>query len=532
MKIDSIGLTSKSFYVAYPKINSDNQETHQNKFRLYESKSDTVSFGMRVDYGIPATLAQPLQNKIINIHKNIDLIQNFFARYTTKNPQLGALIKKGYNDLIPKRQSGIVFKLPDSENTIEVMRSQTRDNILYISIDNGSNEYNGIVIDGKDKLVANYLKRHPHMLPSSIKHMNAERIEQAQPEKFIDIADTKLQNYGDYLKQIDSGEIPMPKVGMTPARKAWLEKDKENKNAQKPKTVRKKTPRPLPPQKNTVVISQPEAEAQIKSSKQTDVSEETKVTKFIDRKSEPKKKSTHKPSKLTNEEFCEYMADKVKKTVKEITQLFNMDAKDFPPHLTPKLTPNNKVLGFTLQTDDGGTLKVMKKVVGSYGNSMPYLSFEKTSPDNSMNFISIDMITNKVLRTKDKGKPHISSEHIVYELTPDELKKRKIDEKLDSYMSQIRGKTPEKTEEIIPIQNEQAADLIEPAKENDLLPELPKDNDLEKIKDQMRELGKKNGAIAATEYFNAFKTQFISDLQSKMSEFNENFQKFVESLSK
>lgn len=61
---------------------------------LNNIKTDTVSFGMRIDYGIPAKLTQDLQDKIVNIHKNLDFIKNFFAKYTIKNPQLGALIKK------------------------------------------------------------------------------------------------------------------------------------------------------------------------------------------------------------------------------------------------------------------------------------------------------------------------------------------------------------------------------------------------------------------------------------------------------
>ena len=155
----------------------------------------------------------------------------------------------------------------------------------------------------------------------------------------------------------------------------------------------------------------------------------------MDRNPESKNYPVRKPPRLTNENYAEFITQKSKNIVKYITKLFNQ--KDFPSHLTPKSTPNGTILGFTLNTDDGGTLKVMKKVECSYGSTMSYLSFEKVKPDNSMNFIRIDMITNKILRTKDKGKPHISSDHIVYELTPDQLKRRKIEEKLDYYMAQI-----------------------------------------------------------------------------------------------
>lgn len=480
-----------------------------NRPRIYYAQTP-VNFGMRVDYGIPAKLAEPLQKKIENIHKNIDLIQNFFADYTVKNPQLGAKIKKGYPDLIPKRQSGIVFKLP--ENTIEVMRSQTRDNILYISIDDGSNEFNGIVVDGKDKLIANVLKRHPHMLPRGIKHMNAERMEQAQPEKFINLADEKIQGYSDYVRKLQSGEIPMPKVGLTPARKEWLDKNGI-------KTTRQVNAESVEPK-------------EIKPKKQ-------KITKYLDRTDERKSKIPHKPSKMTTAEYLDYMTEKSKKIIKKVSELLLTDSKDLPPHLNPKTGSNGKPLGFTIKTDDGGELKVMRKIVGSYGSSMPYLSFEKSNPDNTMNFISLDMISNKVLRTKDRGKPHISSDHVVYELTPDELKKRKIEDKLDYYMSQIFREQPDevkhatKTEPVVAdVKKEvEKTENIAPKEKTVRTEKKVVNNDLEKLKTDMRELGKRDGSIAATEYFNAFKEQFITDLKEKMSAFNSEVHKFLESLS-
>ena len=204
------------------------------------------------------------------------------------------------------------------------------------------------------------------------------------------------------------------------------------------------------------------------------------------------------------------------------------DSKDLPPHLNPKTGSNGKPLGFTIKTDDGGELKVMRKIVGSYGSSMPYLSFEKSNPDNTLNFISLDMISNKVLRTKDRGKPHISSDHVVYELTPDELKKRKIEDKLDYYMSQIFREQPDevkhatKTEPVVAdVKKEvEKTEKIAPKEKTVRTEKKVVNNDLEKLKTDMRELGKRDGSIAATEYFNAFKEQFITDLKEKMSAFN------------
>ena len=55
---------------------------------------------------------------------------------------------------------------------------------------------------------------------------------------------------------------------------------------------------------------------------------------------------------------------------------------------------------------------------------------------------------------------------------------------------------------------------------------------MDELKEQMSSLGKKNGSIAATEYFNAFREQFIAEIQTKMSEFNSKFQKFMDELLK
>ena len=494
-----------------------------------------ISFGMRVNHGTPAKLAEPLQNKILNIHKNIDFIQNFFSRFTVKNPQLGAKIKKEYHDLIPKRQSGIVFKLPDTKNTIEVMRSQTRDNILYISIDNGSPEYNGIIVDGKDKLIANYLSRHPHMLPQKIRHMSAERIKETEPEKFINLADDKLQNYSDYIRKVESGEIIVTL--------AKTEKFAKKGVQQKPYG------KALPAKKKTVVVSQSETEAGVKKETKNKVKEQKeKVTKFVDRKSEPKTKKVKPPEKLSNADFEAYMTEKCTTIVKDISKLLNGEAKDFPPHITPKLAPSGKALGFTLTTNDGGTLKVTKKAVGSYGNSMPYLSFEKSNPDKSFNFISIDMITNRVLRTKDKGKPHISADHIVYELSADEMKRRKTNDKLDYYMEQIfkSGVNGVNGKEVPPVK-ETVKEIEQPINKVIQKPDKVKEEkvveqptkptninpfgkDLDTLKTSMAELGKRDGKIAATEYFNAFKEQFLADLKEKMDDFNNKISELMKNI--
>ena len=192
--------------------------------------------------------------------------------------------------------------------------------------------------------------------------------------------------------------------------------------------------------------------------------------------------------------------------------MLNQDS--FPEHITPIRTKNGNALGIKLNTDDGGSLKVVRKAIGSYGSSMPYLSFEKINKDNSLNYISIDFISNKILRTKEKGKPHISADHVVYELTPDELKRRNIETKLDYYMSQIFKENT--------VKNNSIQDI----------PEQSFPQNAEKIVKEFRAFGEKDGKIAAEEYFKAFKTKFTMELQAKMNEFSENIKNFIALLNK
>ena len=448
------------------------------------SNTDSVSFGMRVNYGVPASLPDIMQKKVANIHSNIDFIQEFFAEYTRKNPNLSAKIKKLYTDIIPQRKSAILFKLPDTDNTLEVMKGQTRSNILYISINDDSHLYNGIIVDGKDKLIANYLKKHPHMLPSRIKYMNAEAMQKAEPEKFINLADEKLQNYSDFIRKIKNGEIPLSKQEQAPANKPLKTKSKNET------------------ERNITKAN--------KNSKTDKKQEKTTLTKIIDRR--PEAKPVHKPPKLTNEEFSNYITAKSENILKQISNMLNQDS--FPEHITPIRTKNGNALGIKLNTDDGGSLKVVRKAIGSYGSSMPYLSFEKINKDNTSNYISIDFISNKILRTKEKGKPHISADHVVYELTPDEIKRRNIETKLDYYMSQIFKENT--------VKNNSIQDI----------PEQSFPQNAEKIVKEFRALGEKDGKIAAEEYFKAFKTKFTMELQAKMNEFSENIKNFIALLNK
>ena len=491
--------------------NSLNYDVFSKYHDINKFQKNTVNFGMRINYGIPAKLSSTLSEKVQDIYKKIDMIQNFYLEYKN-NPQRVALIRNKYPDIIQKRSAGIIFKLPDTENTLEVMKSITRD-VLYISINDGRHEYNGIVIDGFDKLIANYPKYHPHMLPTSIKYMNAERMEKANPEYFINMALEKVQRYADYISAIKSGRLPLPKIEMTPSRKAWLEKNKPSKKVK------------VNDDESSVIEKQVE-----KKSKRT-VAKNSKISKFIEKYPAYRETTVVEQAKLSDEEIEESINTKAKNFLKKITTMLNMSAENFPKHITPKLAPSGKALGFTLKTDDGGSLTVLKKANSNYGSSMPYLSIHKIEPNKTEKYLCIDMITNKVLRTREQGKPHISSDHIVYELTPTELVKRKIESKIDYYMSQIFKEEPVSQEVVDSIKQKAPEETDIKKNTENIMPNTEKVGfDIEKLRTKMQELGKSDGSIAAEEYFKAFKEQFISEIQQKMNDFNEKIKAFLQGI--
>ena len=157
------------------------------------------------------------------------------------------------------------------------------------------------------------------------------------------------------------------------------------------------------------------------------------------------------------------------------------------------------------------------------------------------------------MRTKEKGKPHISDDGIVYELSPDEIKKRKIEEKLDYYMKQI-FREPESSEqtpkaELVSIsekpkkagRHKKEVSSDNPVETKKVIPQktVTKDDNspqikqnIEKLKEDMRLLGDNDGKIAAEEYFKAFKERFMADMQAKIAEFKSNLNNLLTDLMK
>lgn len=178
------------------------------KINIYSAnKPYNPNFNSRfIDYGTPAVLPEHLLNKLALIRKNYMNIRDFFEPFKNKNFPLSSRIKKGFTDLIPKKQEALTFKY-DGKNAITIMCSRKKPQFMWISTND--RPFDGIVIDD-NKLVANYLKNNPHMLPHKIQYMNEERLQAAEPEKLIELAHLKIEQYKRYLDKFRNGEIPYP----------------------------------------------------------------------------------------------------------------------------------------------------------------------------------------------------------------------------------------------------------------------------------------------------------------------------------
>ncbi len=157
-----------------------------------------------IDYGTPAILPEHLLEKLAQMRKNYMDIRAFFEQFKNRNSLLASRIRKGYDDLVPKKNESLTFKY-DDKRTFTIMCSRKKPQFIWINVDDGS-PFNGIVIDD-NKLVANYLKNNPHMLPHKIQYMNAERMKAAAPEKFIELASQKVEQYKQYITGFQNGEI-------------------------------------------------------------------------------------------------------------------------------------------------------------------------------------------------------------------------------------------------------------------------------------------------------------------------------------
>ena len=125
-------------------------------------------------------------------------------------------------------------------------------------------------------------------------------------------------------------------------------------------------------------------------------------------------------------------------SISKLFGIFDKGADEVPAHINPQIsTSSKKIVVFSLKTEDGGTLKVSKRMNPEYGSQLRYVTLEKISPEGHKHFISIDFDTKEFLKCDStNGKPKIVSDS-VFSYTPAEIKDYNIENKFNSYMEEI-----------------------------------------------------------------------------------------------
>lgn len=134
---------------------------------------------------------------------------------------------------------------------------------------------------------------------------------------------------------------------------------------------------------------------------------------------------------------------------KKLVKLLDTPLEQLPKHLNPIVAPSGKVVGFNMKLDSG-SIKITKKMNGLYKESLPYLSIEEFQPLQSTQYINIDLINGRFLKTGANGRPIILNNK-VFHYTPEDLKNINLAERLNKYMNEIfsvKTDMPESTQEI------------------------------------------------------------------------------------
>ena len=263
-----------------------------------------------------------------------------------------------------------------------------------------------------------------------------------------------------------------------------------------------------------------------------------KYSEYLKKYNDPSVKpavKTHKKSALkkaniekTPEIVKEAKTEIKKSEINNIMTLFQKKPEELPPHIKPILSPSKSILGFNIQTDDGATLKVCKKINAKYGENMAYLSFEKYFPNGEKSYMSIDLQSYKFLRMKDAGKPLIRN-HSVYEYNSDEIIKRNMVEKFESYANTIL-KTEKKSDiKPAPVQVQETNPTSAP-------PEIkPKEfiaNNLDKLKENTVKRAAEDAKTLSDLYFKTFSEEFNKNIIQKLNDFKTNLDTFLQNLWK
>ena len=222
-------------------------------------------------------------------------MSEFFGNLKT-NPIKAEKIKEGYHAFVKvpkKRGYTLSMPYPHSDGTITISKTKNDDSLLRLVVTDSKAKETHFLLDGFDKVVSNINQNNPRFLPIKFRYMTAAELDQAGAKMYINIADSQMQSFAQYLRNIGSGQV---------------EKTAKNINPEQISLTQAKT----------IVKELSPAQQRMQS-----------ITQLLD--------------------------------------IFKKDANEFPNHIDPQISPSNKkVVMFSLKTEDGGTLKVSKRINPEY----------------------------------------------------------------------------------------------------------------------------------------------------------------------
>ena len=165
----------------------------------------------------------------------------------------------------------------------------------------------------------------------------------------------------------------------------------------------------------------------------------TKYAEFLENYGKPNKaqevvQEVKKPTKIA--ETVEAKISEIKPN--KLINIFDIEIDKLPKHINPQVSPSSgKMVGFTVKTEDGSTIRVIKAMNPEYGDQLKYISIRKTTPSGEKQYISVDLLNKEILKTDQQtGKPVIINE-TVYHYTPQELARENVAEDFNAIMKEI-----------------------------------------------------------------------------------------------
>lgn len=165
----------------------------------------------------------------------------------------------------------------------------------------------------------------------------------------------------------------------------------------------------------------------------------TKYAEFLENYGKPNKvqevvQEVKNPTKIA--ETVEAKLSEIKPN--KLINIFDTEIDKLPKHINPQVSPSSgKMVGFTLNTEDGSTIRVIKAMNPDYGDQLKYISIRKITPSGEKQYISVDLLNKEILKTDQQtGKPLIIND-TVYHYTPQELAHENVVEDFNTIMKEI-----------------------------------------------------------------------------------------------